>query len=185
MNGFKHAVLGAAMLAISGSASAFDLSDLDTFNVLLNNSNQSQAVSFSIAGWDAGWTAADILAINFNFTFTDDAFPAGDLTDSGALGTLENATITFGGVALYTGEEIDTGLLSTSYTVGNDFDTLVAALVAGSGALSGSVNRTIGDFTFNTAEIVVSVVPEPEAYAMLLAGLGLVGLMTAYRRKAA
>ncbi|WP_374565418.1 PEP-CTERM sorting domain-containing protein, partial [Nitrosomonas sp.] len=58
-------------------------------------------------------------------------------------------------------------------------DTLVFAFTKSAGQSFGSLDGINVDITF------VSAVPEPEAYAMMLAGIGLLGFFARNRKQAA
>lgn len=51
--------------------------------------------------------------------------------------------------------------------------------------LRGGGDRDYNDFTFSFTNVAVNPVPEPETYAMLLTGIGLLGFMARRRRRAA
>lgn len=86
-------------------------------------------------------------------------------------------------ITLYTGAPT-TGSPSTAVDKdSNDESFLFRGLTAGTYyfKVSGFQDERSGSYTFNLATTAATAVPEPEAYAMMLAGLGLIGF--AARRK--
>lgn len=85
--------------------------------------------------------------------------------------------VSFNSVSVYNAVQ---ALSTTPSWIGNDFT--FASLAAGTYSLrsSGSVMGT----NFIGAQFTVTAVPEPETFAMLLAGLGLVGAVARRRNKA-
>jgi hypothetical protein len=51
--------------------------------------------------------------------------------------------------------------------------------------LRGGGDRDYNDFTFSFTNVAVNAVPEPETYAMMLTGLGLLGFLARRRKKGA
>jgi len=60
----------------------------------------------------------------------------------------------------------------------NGFDTVNFTFAGLGDGLGIALNNEGGKISFT----VITAVPEPETYAMLLAGLGLIGLMTSRRK---
>ncbi|MHB1077285.1 PEP-CTERM sorting domain-containing protein [Thiobacillus sp.] len=87
------------------------------------------------------------------------------------------------------GEKIKNNLAYSVYTDANEVANFGLQVTGGS---SSTLSPTIyteyaGDFTVNgtTLDYAVAAVPEAETYAMMLAGLGLVGFMVSRRRNVA
>jgi hypothetical protein len=88
-------------------------------------------------------------------------------------------------IVLYTGVPT-TGTTATTVDKDSNAESfLFRGLTAGSYyfKVSGFQDDRAGAYTFNLATTAATAVPEPEAYAMMLAGLGLIGF--AVRRKQA
>ena len=86
-------------------------------------------------------------------------------------------------ITLYTGSPTTGSPSSAVDKDSNDESFLFRGLTAGTYyfKVSGFQDEKSGSYTFNLATTAATAVPEPEAYAMMLAGLGLIGF--AARRK--
>ena len=89
--------------------------------------------------------------------------------------------ITFSSVSLYVGNVLSSTQLGSTFNFAN--------LGAGSYSLyaSGTVFPGVGtgNIGYATAQLEITPVPEPETFAMLLAGLGVMGAITRRRKAAA
>jgi hypothetical protein len=161
------ATFSLALTCFSANAAVVKSGDLDT-------ALDSEFYTFSSVG-TVGNSFSDYLALSFdgtrdfvgslsgssakNISFTAFNLVASDLTTVLAVGTLANA-----------GPRLAFGGLDTVNSIG-DYFVHVAGIASGAAGYTGTLS-------------LVSSVPEPEVYGMLLAGLGLMGFV-AYRRKSA
>ena len=93
-------------------------------------------------------------------------------------------TLTANGASVQSVASIPSALTSfdTKVVYGYTFNNLTAGTQY-SLTVSGTHAENIGtDYTFNIAAQNVAAVPEPETYAMLLAGLGLIGSIVRRRK---
>lgn len=79
----------------------------------------------------------------------------------------------------YTTTDGGTSFAAGTTTATGNFDSYLEAYASGKGS-SASVSQDMVSFSVNVA--AVSAVPEPESYAMLLVGLGLMGAIVKRRR---
>jgi hypothetical protein len=169
-----QSVLAAVLLAGAAfSANAADASHT-TKAVVLNAGASAFSGSFS-----AG-LAQNTFADKFSFSVSGASKLVADLTSTAPAAAGLDITgfnlYATGGTLVYSGKKISTGYLDNWKLNG-------PVLAAGSYYLEvdGKVNSAAaGSFSGN---IRVAAVPEPETYAMLLAGLGLIGFTAARRRK--
>ena len=185
----RNTVAALALAAAGGTAAAADF----VVDALLNSSGGGVGMatvsltagdSFSVLVdpndlWNAGalprWSNADGLTGPLFATGSDDSGqPAG--TQIGAdfgIHTQGNLSAAFGTLV----GQIDSG---DFFAIGTSFNGIAAA----SGVLKLYYwDSNFGDNTEHiTASVTVGAIPEPETYALMLAGLGLVGWMARRRR---
>jgi len=171
----KQTTLFTTLLAIGLAASSFSASAVSLTNNFalgtLTNTTVGLSNSFNITG--------DIFVDNWNFTISPaettaaiavdiDNLPAFEIGSFGA--KLIGPSNTWSGVAVGNTFQISPMLLAAG-----NYDFQIFGTVAGTqGAAYGG---TISAF------VVEPPVPEPETYAMLLAGLGIVGMISRRRNK--
>lgn len=174
MNSVKTLALVAALFASqSAFANTYDLGDMGPpASVSLTTNNVSRDTSF----------------VDY-FTFTLDATAATTFGNAPdiliSLWDDDDYITNIKSIKLYTGVPTS-GAASTAIDKdANDESFLFRGLTAGSYyfKVSGFQDEKSGAYTFNLATTAATAVPEPEAYAMMLAGLGLIGF--AVRRKQA
>ncbi|URI06667.1 FxDxF family PEP-CTERM protein [Aquincola tertiaricarbonis] len=158
-----HHFAAAAVLAISG-AQAFAVS-------------QSESLSFDALSATYSFGAKDISAANTSFTFTLDTTKGIAAGTYDILGSISGTNFSFSSVTL-NGTAWDLSANSKGKVIFGEVE-LTSALpltLTINGAKFGS---TPGAFS---GQLVMAPVPEPETYALMLAGLGAVGFV-AYRRR--
>ncbi len=178
MQTFKH-TLGAialAALALTGTAQAQTVTngDFDT----------------SLAGWNtgAGFTAADWLAGTALFNAGTDRLAQ---VISGLIaGTEYVYSFTYastsaspaGGIRLnFNGVAYNPAIQTFAGTAGNTVTVTDSFFATGSGNLVMAFRGVNGSIT-TLDNVSITAVPEPETYAMLLAGLGAIGFMSRRRQ---
>jgi hypothetical protein len=185
----RRTVAALSLAAAAGTASAADF----VVDALLNSSgggvgmatvNLNAGDSFSVMVdpddlWSAGalprWSNADGLTGPLFATGSDDSGQAAGTqigADFGIL-TLGNLSAAFGTLV----GQIDSG---DFFAIGTSFNGIASA----SGVLKLYYwDSNFGDNTEHiTASVTVGAIPEPETYALMLAGLGLVGWAARRRR---
>ncbi|WP_428503271.1 FxDxF family PEP-CTERM protein [Roseateles sp.] len=163
---FSTLTVAAALVVAGGAAQAavYNLGDITATGALQNSASISNGVSFSDT-WNftlSTYSDAAVL-ISANFSRPEFAFTNFQATISGGNFPAPEAL---------------------NLTAGNSFQILEGAGEAVAGnytiTVSGIANRNNSFYTFN---VDVSPVPEPSSYALLMAGLGVVGFMARRSRK--
>ena len=153
--------IGLGLLALSGVANANSL----TFNEMQDSSFEqwltvtpsvTNKTIFQVSGLDAQFDS-------LSFSFVD------------VVGLTKVATV-FGGVRSATSNDF----LNDTYILTNDTTYRVKI----SGHTRAVLTGGEGTVSINALNAVVTMVPEPESYAMLLAGLGLLGVIARRRARA-
>ncbi|MBT9568247.1 MAG: PEP-CTERM sorting domain-containing protein [Thiobacillus sp.] len=179
--------LGAASEGIDAGDVTFNgVSASDCFGVVGDNITGSGATVLNGMSWGDGWTyfdATDAAGASFlGMTFTTAATP-------GSSGSWTLAGIDANGVVVPLTLDLVVGLKAGNEYALWGFDNVVVD-GSGGGVFNVAFTNNGGTFPALSHLIVfgrdsgggsVSAIPEPDAYAMLLAGLGLVGF--AVRRK--
>lgn len=183
---FALAAVTAALLAVAstGAAAASDLTQTQNITLAGDSSGltgapfviHSQAGSFldtlhfSYTG--TGWVDASLVTIGKgdlqSITFTEVLLNGQSLAISAPM-TMP------GGNAIYSTATLPLTLLAGDYT-------LVVKGYAG-GALSAGTTGIAASYSTTFNVLPASAVPEPESYAMFLAGLGLMAVMLGKRRR--
>ncbi|MDQ1831176.1 FxDxF family PEP-CTERM protein [Massilia scottii] len=171
---FLSAIALASAALVSSQASAVEIINTSTLELV---DNFAEADGF-FTGGNKGNTFVD----NYNFTLTQAGeFAAGVLSITGnaknglditAFNLIDSNGSLFGGTLLSTGAT-DQWSLSTSSLSAGAYTIQVKGSI-----LSNAAGRY-------SANIALAPVPEPETYAMMLAGLGLLGFTARRRNKKA
>ncbi|MDQ1814295.1 FxDxF family PEP-CTERM protein [Massilia sp. CCM 9210] len=171
---FLSAIALASAALVSSQASAVEIINTSTLELV---DNFAEADGF-FTGGNKGNTFVD----NYNFTLTQAGeFAAGVLSITGnaknglditAFNLIDSNGSLFGGTLLSTGAT-DQWSLSTSSLSAGAYTIQVKGSI-----LSNASGRY-------SANIALAPVPEPETYAMMLAGLGLLGFTARRRNKKA
>jgi hypothetical protein len=163
------ALILATALTIPGVASATNF----TQNINVTN----QTTGFTQTHLESALATAFTDTFNFNVAGFGPLFSVNSSVISFGTTSAQNIDFTsasLNGLALTIDNSQNAGQLSIAFTPG-DFDL--------SSPLTLVVNGTAGtNATYSGTLNITSAVPEPETYAMLLAGLGLIGF-TARRKK--
>lgn len=171
--------------------------------VLFSDNFDSNATSLNAvpAGWTVSNGTVDIIGNGFfdlypgNGAFIDldgSTSDAGELSHSFSLtgGVLYNASFTLGGSARGDSNVVDVsfGTASQSFTLASS-DPLALFTVGFTPATDGSYALTFANQGGDNLGIILldveitNVIPEPETYALMLAGLGMLGVVGSRRRK--
>lgn len=157
----------------------------------------AQAITVNLGTVSGVTIIGDTFAASGNFTDTFNFDLAGmskvgaDATNNGTLVSIGVISFTNQAISFFSGklDGHDLTLTTTSTAGGNPYSTVVTAslkldpqVILGTGSHSLVLKGTADVGSQYTGHINVSPVPEPETYAMFLAGLGALGLM-AYRRR--
>lgn len=141
------------------------------------------------------WIADNDSVLSFTFTIADGFVGTFDVVD-GVFGG-DTFSITNFGSLLGSTSSVAMTDIGSAPDLGYDFDAAFAdsgfshgsfALAAGTYKISGYLDQSVLidgarlDSTAGAVRLAVSPIPEPSTYAMLLAGLGVVGLVTRRRR---
>lgn len=113
------------------------------------------------------WAASAGSTLSFNWTLQTDAFDAG-YTDR-AFAVINGSVLTVASVAA----GAVAGTFSHTFATGGLYTVSLGVV---------DVNDVTGNSQFSVNNLQVSAVPEPESYALLLAGLGLMGTLIRKRR---
>ena len=150
----------------------------------LNNGNAIGVANvFQVSGLPYSGAFSDV----FTFTLAGTTAATGISTDFYGPSIPEvgmSMTLTANGAPVQSVASIPSALTSfgTKVVYGYTFNNLTAGTQY-SLTVSGAHAENIGtDYTFNIAAQNVAAVPEPETYAMLLAGLGLIGSIVRRRK---
>jgi len=154
--GLACAVASAADFRLDGSILATDIDDLN---------GQTFSGQFSLDLPAAGFTG-DVLLTAFSIRFGNQTY---------TLASTAQAPSVYFDNGQFTG-------LQYLWT-GSDGASLNVVTGFGTGAFEGTLDYAAADQRFATGSFTISAVPEPESYALMLGGLGLVGWL-ARRRKA-
>lgn len=177
-----------AGLALAGTAHATD--------VTLTGANFNQWQSFDVedsmspTGNPLGWIDlvynGDASTLSFSFTLAAPAYLrvvdsgfAGDrfsISDNGNLLGLTSAAGSSGVSYGSTQADLDAAFADAAFSSGSWL------LAAGQHVITGSLASTTSAFNATTGALMLAPVPEPESYALFLAGLGLIA--TIARRRA-
>jgi PEP-CTERM motif len=206
MQKFMKSVAAAALVVVSGAAFA-DVALVsqqgvplgDVFNAISQNGDENAPFLLGVAG--APLTTLDVtLNLNNSGSFYDFATfavaAAGPGTVGGnpvtsTIGLTINSEYSSFAVSLYQGDLAASGNPNSSAT-------LVATFASPTSGGSYTANLTSGNyffyiagtgFAYNTqpgyhVELSAAAVPEPETYALMLAGLGIVGFLASRRKSA-
>lgn len=151
--------------------------------------------------YDFGGGAGDFQPLSFTFTVSDHAILR--VVDGLFVGdTFRVAVNSAAGTQLYDTSSVPAQLLDDSYSLtnhGTDFDAAFAdtlrtsrlelVLGAGTYTVSGSLLQSVSHVDFGALNstngaLSVTAVPEPASYALLLAAVGVVGLVSRRRNQA-
>ncbi|MDQ1918895.1 FxDxF family PEP-CTERM protein [Massilia pseudoviolaceinigra] len=171
---FLSAIALASAALVSSQASAVEIINTSTLELVDNFAEAD--------GFFKGGQKGDTFIDNYNFTLTQAGeFAAGVLSITGnaknglditAFNLIDSTGSLFGGTLLSTGATDQWSLSTSSLTAG-----AYTIQIKGS-ILSNAAGRY-------SANIALAPVPEPETYAMMLAGLGLLGFTARRRNKKA
>jgi len=175
MKFFKSLVV-ALTLAMTGSASMANLASCGSGSTLLG------AGSVDLFG--NSFSSAQSFSDCYSFTLgsTADAFGGTLAIDPLSFLNIDVTSVTLSGGGLVTSlTDYTPGLFSFSNLVSGSYQLLVAGNVTKSSGFGFDV--PVGYLGALTTNAVVSPVPEPETYAMLLLGLSAIGWIVRRRKK--
>ena len=177
----KIAIAATIALTFASIASATDYT--------LTGASFNDGSSFS-GSWSVDWTTNEVTALNLNH---------GNGTSITSTSTSPSAASTFNlssGPRIWNTApngpagvwEMNVNSSNDSQYLNLDFNKNTGAIYVGNASLGSNLDLPADDgyVTFNggsaSVGVSVSAVPEPESYAMLLAGLGLMGFMVRRRK---
>lgn len=198
MNKTLAAIVLTAVSATSFAASEFQNGNFESYTTPFSGYQVQLVGSTDITGWTIGGTSVDLIK---GWPGTIDGTSV-DMQGSPGPGTLSQ---TFATVA---GQHYSVGFDLWRNMAGTD-DPSLSVTVTGSGPQSFTAGDTVGHYTLDFValgssstltfssgnisayggavldNVTVTAVPEPETYAMLLAGLGLMGAVVRRRKLSA
>jgi choice-of-anchor C domain-containing protein len=194
---FTAAVLAAPLLASAATTNLINNGDFESYSSPVSGFSAVLAGSNGLTDWTVGGTSVDVVNGGFG-AITGNSI---DLLGSPGPGSLSQTFATISGQSYLLNFDLsangrggDSKALTVNFggTVGNFFgnNTAVApqtlSFIASS-AMS-TVSFTSADAGFSGAvidNVAVGAVPEPETFALLLAGLGLIGSVIKRKKKTA
>jgi hypothetical protein len=165
-------------LAADGQWQEFNVSDYDAL------SHGKEWIDFNNTN-DAGFGSA----LSFNFTIANGYVGTLTVVDGGFSGDqfqILNNGVTFGQTSATTAMGSDSSMNFAANLANADYSHGTYLLGAGTYSITGNLLSTTQDFsaTAGALKLEVAPVPEPETYAMLLAGLGLMAAIGRRRSRA-
>jgi hypothetical protein len=140
---------------------------LTGFNTVDGFNDYADVFQLSVNGTAIGWGA-----FNLGGGGTSAWFGTGTAVNSNGSSSAtgrNGGSVTFSGVAI--------GLKAGSNTINFGYTPV--------GAFNGVSGQSMNDESWQVSKAIVTAVPEPETYAMLLAGLGVMGAIARRRKQAA
>jgi hypothetical protein len=195
MSGIAHAGLSFTELSSETRTEAFNVANLPGFAVGTQlklgslDTDELGTVTFTFLGQESGYTNSLNLTINGLDLFESDAVGTSISAAVTSVGPLDFEFVELASPALASATNggpwdpnTSIGLIGTNMTVTSGAGAGTYAFVIGYNDSAGTA--TLGDWDdFVVGVNFVSAVPEPEVYAMLVAGLGLMGFVGRRRRQ--
>lgn len=171
----KSLVLAAALALTAAGAFA----ENQTFDIPLTGPTPSGAYT---AGFEVQHTLAGAFEDTFTFTPSVSGLIKGSLVTTGAL-PFTDINFTSGSINGIAFNFSPTGVNEVGFTpIAFAAGPVILKLFGIAGPSLAAGTQMAGSYG-GTLNIAVSAVPEPETYAMMLAGLGLVGFLALRRKK--